>query len=86
MLSKLITVTIGISMLVLLFTFLPFTVSIPGNLLAFFTGNSVKEFFSSLYYFLPMNYIFACIIVIFTAKYFKIFIKLITWIYDKIFR
>ncbi len=84
--KQLLTITIGISFLLFLFILLPFTISIPGNVLAFFTGNSVQEFFNSLYYFLPLDYLFACIIVVYSAKYFHIFIRIITWIYDKIFR
>lgn len=83
--STLIGITLGFSVLVLLFTLLPFTIALPGEMVAFFTGNSVKEFFSSLYYFLPLDYLFSCILIIYVSRYFKIFLKLISWIYHKIF-
>lgn len=83
--TKLLTVTIGISFFMILFSILPFSVSIPGEVLSFFTGNSVKDFFNSLAYFLPIQYLFSCIVIVYSARYFKIFIKLIKWIYDLIF-
>ena len=83
--NTLVKVSLGIGVLIILFTVVPFTVSIPGEILAFFTGNSVKEFFSSLSYFLPIEYLFACIVLVYTVKYAGLFIKMITWIYNRIF-
>lgn len=83
--GKLVGVLFGFSFLALLFTLLPFTIALPGELLAFFTGNSVRDFFSSLYYFLPLDYLFACILIVYSARYFKIIFKMISWLYHKIF-
>ncbi len=73
--GSLVKVTLGIGVLI----------AIPADILAFFTGNSVRDFFSSLYYFLPIDYLFACIVLVYTVKYGGLFIKMITWIYNRIF-
>lgn len=83
--GSLVKVTLGIGVLIVLFAIVPFTISIPADILAFFTGNSVRDFFSSLYYFLPIDYLFACIVLVYTVKYGGLFIKMITWIYNRIF-
>lgn len=80
----LINAILGFSVLVFLFTILPFTISLPGEILAFFTGNSVREFFNTLYYFLPLDYIFVCILLIYSTKYLSIFMRMINWIWEKI--
>lgn len=84
--KTLITITIGVGVLVLLFVLMPFTVSIPADILSFFTSAPVQDFFSTLYYFLPLDYLFACILIVYVVKYSNIFLRMITWIYDKIFR
>ncbi len=83
--NSLVKVTLGLGVLIILFAIVPFTVSIPADILGFFTGNSVRDFFSSLYYFLPIDYLFACIVLVYTVKYAGLFIKMITWIYNRIF-
>lgn len=83
--NTLVKVTLGLGVLFILLAIIPFTVSIPADILAFFTGNSVRDFFSSLYYFLPIDYLFACIVLVYSVKYGGLFLKMITWIYNRIF-
>lgn len=82
--SSLIKVTVGLGILVLLFALIP-TIAIPDEIYQFIISGALYDIFKLCNYFVPLNFIFGCIIFMYTIRYAGIFVNMINWIYHKIF-
>ena len=83
--DTLIKVTIGLSILVLLFAILPFSIGLPGEMVDTLTGSQFTDIMRSIYFICDVDTALKCILLIFLASHFDILISMIEWIYNKIF-
>ncbi len=82
--SKAMKITVAIGTLILLFALIPFKLELPGEIYLMFTSGTINNFFKSVSYFLPINFMLMCFIVVFASKYLHIFWNLIKFLWDKI--
>jgi hypothetical protein len=76
-------ISIAIGILILLFVLIPFKLELPQEIYMMFISGKVNQFFKSLTYFLPINFLLSCFLIIFASKYIKIFFNLIKFIWEK---
>ena len=84
MASVIIKAALSITIVTLLFTLLPFQIALPQELVTFFTNGAFHDFINILYYFFPIDFLIACLIFLYSAKYLGIFMNIISWIYHKL--
>ena len=76
----------GISILVIgiLVLILPFSISLPVELVDFFKGGAIQNIVNILHFFFPIDFLIGSLIFLYSVKYLGIFMNIISWIYHKV--
>lgn len=74
---------VAIGTLTLLFILIPFKLALPEEIYILFLSGDISSFFRNFSYFLPINFLITCILIIFASKYLKVFWNLIKFLWEK---
>jgi len=75
---------IGLSLILILFASITFTISFPDELMEFLISGGIVNIFRSISYFFPVKYALLCLGIIWLSKYSIILISLLARIYRSI--
>ncbi len=84
MANTILKATLGVSILIVLFSILPFQIGLPTELVEFFKNGAIQNLVNIVYYFFPIDFMIACLIFLYSAKYLGVFMNIISWIYHKV--
>lgn len=76
-------VATAVGILILMFFLIPFSLKLPDDVYSLFVTGKINLFFKSVSYFLPINFLLSCLLVIFASKYLKIYFNIIKFLWDK---
>lgn len=78
-------VLLGIPVLVILITIMPFSLALPDSIYNFLIDNPISYVFGLVDYFLPLEFMLTCFLFIMLSKYASLLFSIINWIFHKIF-
>lgn len=73
----------AIGILILMFILIPFSLKLPNDVYSLFVTGKINLFFKSVSYFLPINFLLSCLLVVFASKYLKIYFNIIKFLWNK---
>ena len=74
----------SIGVLSLLILIVPFSISLPNEIMIFFEDNPLQKIYNYANFFFPVNFAIKMLIAIWLSKYVSIFWDILNWIYRKV--
>lgn len=84
--SALVKIGVSISIFAILIVLIPFPIEFPSEIYNVLISDDITSLFNSVSFFLPMGFIFVCILFYFSFHLAGIFMSIVNWIYDKVVR
>lgn len=84
--GKSLKVVTAIALLTVVFTLVPFKLELPSEVYNMFIDGTINKFFSTLYYFIPVDFILKCVLTVFIAKFINVFFDIVHFVWDKIIK
>lgn len=84
MANTILKATLGVAILIVLFSILPFQIGLPTEIVEFFKNGAIQNLVNIVYYFFPIDFMITCLIFLYSAKYLGVFMNIISWIYHKV--
>ena len=81
--GKALKVVIAISIMTVIFTLIPYRLELPSEVYNMFMNGTINKFFSTLYYFIPVDFLLKCILCIFVAKFINVFFDIVQFVWSK---
>lgn len=75
---------LSITVITALIVLVPFTISLPDEVMLFFETNPLQRLYDYANFFFPIGFALKMLILIWLSKYVSIFWKIIEWIYSKV--
>lgn len=82
--NTVIKVVASIGVLSLLILIIPFSISLPDEVLTFFETNPLQKLYNYANFFFPIGFALKMLIAVWLSKYVSIFWDMLNWIYRKV--